>query len=162
MVGVDADEVVNTGCGATGPDFAAFYCPRDQGVYLDLPFLTDIETRYGDFAVAFVIGHEWAHHVQREIGMERVEAPDEPGEFYSIEIELLADCLTGVWARDIDTRGQLDPGDIDEAISLTLERLGDPAYIDRYDPQAHGSADERRQSFLSGYENGFWGCNVVL
>lgn len=159
---VDAGDVVDTGCGTTGTGFVAFYCPLDEGIYLDVPILSEFEARYGDFAVAFVIGHEWAHHIQAVIGIERAEEPEEPGEYYSIDIELLADCLSGVWARDIDTRGFLEPGDIDEAIALTIERLGDPEYIDEYDPQAHGSADQRRQSFLSGYDDGFWGCNVVL
>ena len=74
----------------------------------------------------------------------------------------MADCMSGAWALDVDTRGLLETDDVDEAIAFTVERLGDPRYIDEYDPQAHGTADQRAQSFLTGYENGFLGCNVTL
>jgi predicted metalloprotease len=81
---------------------------------------------------------------------------------HSIELELMADCMAGAWALDVDTRGMLQPGDIDAAINFTVEKLGDPSYISEYDPQAHGSNDQRVQSFLNGYEQGFSGCNVVM
>jgi predicted metalloprotease len=74
----------------------------------------------------------------------------------------MADCRAGAWALDVDTRGLLETDDIDEAVRFTISYLGDPAYIGEYDPQAHGSADQRVQSFLNGYENGFLGCNVVI
>ncbi len=70
--------------------------------------------------------------------------------------------MAGAWALDVDTRGLLETDDIDQAVNFTIEYLGDPDYIDEYDPQAHGSSDQRVQSFLNGYENGFLGCNVVI
>lgn len=152
---------VNTGCGAAGGGFWAFYCPEDDIVYLDGPFLADLYNR-SDFAVAFVIGHEWAHHVQTNVGIERAEEPDEYGELYSVEIELLADCLTGVWAQDADTRGVLSPGDIDEAVDFAVEYLGDPPGIETYDPRAHGTGEQRANAIMLGYKNGFLGCNETL
>jgi predicted metalloprotease len=159
---VEEGQTVDTACGAAGPGFWAFYCPPDQTVYLDLVLLDTLQQQ-ADFAAAFVIAHEWAHHVQSGVGIQRVQnAPSQWNELYSIDLELMADCMSGAWALDVDTRGLLEPDDIDEAINFTISTLGDPAYISEYDPQAHGSADQRAQSFLNGYENGFLGCNVVV
>jgi hypothetical protein len=150
-----------TACGPASGGFWAFYCPADDIVYLDGPFLAELFNR-SDFAVAFVIGHEWAHHVQTNVGIERSEEPDEYGELYSVEIELMADCLTGVWAQDADTRGVLSPGDIDEAVDFAVEFLGDPPTIETYDPRAHGTGEQRANAIMLGYENGFLGCNETL
>lgn len=150
-----------TACGPASGGFWAFYCPEDDIVYLDGPFLADLFTR-SDFAVAFVIGHEWAHHVQTNVGIERAEEPDEYGELYSVEIELMADCLTGVWAQDADTRGVLSPGDIEEAVDFAVEFLGDPPTIETYDPRAHGTGEQRANAIMLGYKNGFLGCNETL
>ena len=163
IVVVDEGQVAESGCGGVvQPGFWAFYCPLDQTVYLDLPFLRDLEQRYGDFAAAFVVGHEWSHHSETAIGMERSPAPTEFNEVYSIELELLADCLTGVWARDADTRGLIEITDIAEAFAFIRERLGDPAGVDPADPQAHGSAEDRVDAFLDGYDGGFYGCEEVF
>lgn len=153
-----------TGCGAASSGFWAFYCPNDQTLYLDEELLGTLEQQ-ADFAAAFVIAHEWAHHVQTGVGIQRVdpsEVPDQWNEVYSIELELMADCMSGAWALDVDTRGLLETDDIDEAVQFTIQYLGDPQYSAEYDPQAHGSADQRAQSFLNGYENGFLGCNVSV
>ncbi|MDP9469819.1 MAG: neutral zinc metallopeptidase [Chloroflexota bacterium] len=113
--------------------------------------------------MAFVIAHEWAHHVQTGVGIERVQdTPEQWNELYSIELELMADCLSGAWTLDADTRGLLETDDVDEAINFTVQYLGDPPGTDEYDPQAHGTADQRVQSFLNGYENGFLGCNQTI
>jgi hypothetical protein len=152
---------VQTGCGPAQSGFWAFYCPLDQTIYLDEDLLSQVEEQ-ADFAVAFVIAHEWAHHIQTVVGIERTQSPDEWNEVYSIELELMADCMSGAWALDVDTRGLLESDDIDETVAFTIEYLGDPENIDEYDPQAHGSADLRRESFLLGYEEGFLGCNVTL
>ncbi|MEA2596175.1 MAG: uncharacterized protein QOF01_2644 [Thermomicrobiales bacterium] len=164
VVVVEQGESVGTGCGQAGGGFWAFYCPNDQTVYLDEALLTGLEQQ-ADFAAAFVIAHEWAHHVQTGVGIQRAgpgDVPDEWDELYSIELELMADCMSGAWALDVDSRGLLETDDVDEAIAFTIEYLGDPQHISEYDPQAHGSADQRAQSFLNGYENGFLGCNVSV
>ncbi|MDP9369643.1 MAG: neutral zinc metallopeptidase [Chloroflexota bacterium] len=155
-------EQVGTACGATESGFWAFYCPPDKTVYLDAPFLGQLQQQ-ADFAVAFVIAHEWAHHVQTGVGIERVQdTPEKWNELYSIDLELMADCLTGAWTLDSDTRSLLETDDVDEVLNFTVQYLGDPPGTDEYDPQAHGTADQRVQSFLNGYENGFLGCNQTI
>jgi len=164
VIVVDEGQAAQTGCGLAQPGFYAFYCPPDGNIYLDYPFLRDMEQRYGDFAAAFVIGHEWAHHVQTVGQIERVntpgEAPDEVHEVYSIELELMADCFTGVWARDAETRGLLDLTDLAEAIALIQERLGDPQGIEPFDPRAHGDFDQRIDAYTDGFRDGGLGCDV--
>ena len=164
VVVVPPNDAVQTECGPAQSGFWAFYCPLDATIYLDAGLLGQLQQQ-ADFAVAFVIGHEWAHHVQTTVGIERVDAGERPEAFndlYSIELELMADCFTGLWALDVDTRGQLEADDIDEAVRFTIEYLGDPEYIDQYDPQAHGTDQQRSESFLTGYEGGFEGCNVTV
>jgi predicted metalloprotease len=164
VVLVEEGTGVGTACGPAQTGFWAFYCPPDQTVYLDEALLAQLE-RQADFAAAFVIAHEWAHHAQTGTEFVRVdpgEQPDEWNEVYSIELELMADCLSGAWALDVDTRGLLEPDDVDEAIRFTVEYLGDPGTVDAFDPQAHGTADQRAQAFLLGYEDGFSGCNITI
>ncbi len=166
VVVVDEGESAQTGCGPAQPGFWAFYCPADQSVYLDLPFLRDIEQRYGDFAAAFVVGHEWAHHIETTIGwLQRVgagEAPDQFNEVYGIQLELMADFFTGVWARDAETRGLFDFRDVAEGIAFAFERLDEPEGMDPFDPRAHGDRDQRIDFITDGYEDGFLGCEVTL
>ena len=161
VVAVPPGESYQTASGPAAPGFWAFYCPPDQTVYLDVEFLTSVGQQ-ADFAAVFVVAHEWAHHVQTEIGLVRTQSPDDWNEVYSIELELMADCMSGAWALDLDTRGLLEQDDIDETIQFTIEYLGDPDYIEVSDPQAHGSADQRAQSILSGYESGFTACNIQI
>ncbi len=162
VVAVDEGQAAQTGCGLAQTGFWAFYCPPDQTLYLDLPFLRDLSQRYGDFAAEYVVGHEWAHHIQGQIGIERSEEPHKVLEVYSRQIELMADCFTGVWTQDADTRGLLDLAGIADAVAFIHERLGDPSGVGPFDPQAHGSADDRVDYFTDGYEDGFLGCNVQM
>ena len=155
---------VDTACGPATPGFYAFYCPPNQTIYLEEQKLTEIE-QVDDFVPAFVIAHEWAHHVQSGVGIERVtplQRPDDWNEVYSIELELMADCMSGAWAQDLDTRGALAQGDIDAAVDFAVATLGDPAFIAEDDPQAHGTGPQRSQSILLGYSDGFLGCNIVI
>lgn len=162
VVLVETGGGVQTACGPAESGFWAFYCPPDATVYLDEAFLNELGKR-APFAEAFVIAHEWAHHVQTLIGLERVQdGPDDWNEVFSIELELMADCMSGEWAHDVGTRGLLNPEDIDQTIDFTIEYLGDPAYIDEYDPQAHGSSEQRAEAFKSGYEDGLRSCNIVI
>jgi hypothetical protein len=162
VVVVREGEAAQSGCGPAQPGFWAFYCPLDRTIYLDYPFLRDLEQRYGDFAVAFVIAHEWAHHAQTVGRIERTETPDEIDEVYSIQLELMADCFVGVWARDAETRGLLDLTDLAEAVAFTNERLGDPEGTDPFDPRAHGTGDQRIDFYTDGYQDGFLGCKVTF
>jgi predicted metalloprotease len=153
-----------TACGPATPGFYAFYCPLDTSIYLEDAKLQDIGQQ-DDFIPAFVIAHEWAHHVQDAVGIERVGPYDRPNgwaDVYSIELELMADCMSGAWAQDLDTRGALEAGDVDATVDFTVSTLGDPGFIGEYDPQAHGSGDQRGQAILLGYSDGFLGCNIVI
>lgn len=164
VVLVSAGDRVGTGCGPATPGFYAFYCPPDQTIYLEEQKLGEI-AQTDDFIPAFVIAHEWAHHVQSGVGLERVNPFDQPdswNEVYSIELELMADCMSGAWAQDLDTRGALEQGDIDATVDFTVSTLGDPGFIAEDDPQAHGSGPQRSQSILLGYSDGFLGCNIVI
>jgi len=148
-------------CGPAQGTFAGFYCPPDETLYLDEAFMLSQDP----FAGAFVIAHEWAHHVQTAVGFVRVgpgDAPDQFPELYSIELEIMADCMSGVWAADATARGILAPGDIDQAVQFALEVLGDPQQVGPYDPQAHGTGEQRARAIMNGYEDGFLGCNVSI
>ena len=147
-----------TGCGPAAAGFWAFYCPMDGTVWLDKKFLAELDQDFGDFAVAFVIGHEWAHHVQTVIGLDRQKKPRAPMDVYSIELELMADCLGGVWTRDLETRGSLDDGDLLEASAFIFQRLGDPNGINPFNEQAHGNGEQRIDAFTDGFDGGFSAC----
>lgn len=149
-------------CGPASPGFLGFYCPVDATLYLEEEFLLGLVDSGRDFAAAFVIGHEWAHHVQTGLGLDRTASPDAWNELHSIELELMADCFTGAWALDAEVRGVVEPGDIQEAIDLIVYDLGDPKFIGEFDPQAHGNGEQRVRAFLNGYEQGFLGCNISI
>ncbi|NNL36343.1 MAG: hypothetical protein HKP35_11035, partial [Silicimonas sp.] len=116
--------------GATGP----FYCPGDRKIYLDTQFFTTLERRMGaggDFAAAYVVAHEVAHHVQNELGILgqantlRRQVSQSESNAISVRIELQADCLSGLWAREAQARfGSLEPGDVEEAMNAARQ-IGD-------------------------------------
>lgn len=147
---------------ATGP----FYCPADQKVYLDLGFMDELTRRFGaregDFAMAYVVAHEFGHHLQTVLGVsEAVQrtAQDDPSRRNDLSVrqELQADCLAGVWAHS--AQSDLEPGDIDEALSAA-SAVGDDriqeATSGRIDPESwtHGSAEQRTAWFTNGYRSG--------
>jgi predicted metalloprotease len=161
VVVVDQGQSQMTACGAAAGSFAGFYCPPDATIYLDAPFLADLPP----FAAAFVIAHEWGHHIQSGVGIVRVDPGQQPtqwNQLYSIELEIMADCMTGAWAQDANTRGLLQEGDIDQAVDLALQMLGDPNGVGELDPQAHGSGEARAQAIQNGYQQGFLACNVTI
>ncbi|MBP0483844.1 KPN_02809 family neutral zinc metallopeptidase [Sagittula salina] len=148
--------------GATGP----FYCPVDEKAYLDTAFFAYMQQELGaggDFAQAYVIAHEVAHHVQDEIGIlpkinqMRQDASERDANAMTVRLELQADCLSGVWASQVD--GLLEPGDIDEALNAA-ERIGDD-YLQRRagrvpNPHSftHGTSEQRQRWFSTGYKSG--------
>ncbi|WP_416145253.1 neutral zinc metallopeptidase [Planococcus koreensis] len=140
----------------------AFYCGYDDKIVmtqlmatqlLEGTYKTNMEptSKYkaGDFSVAFVLAHEYAHNLQTELGWLPVTA-DEAPKATSRSIELNADCMTGVWANSVNARGLLDPTDIQE-VKRTLADIGQ-------DPSApnptHGTPKERTYAFLLGYDSG--------
>jgi predicted metalloprotease len=146
---------------ATGP----FYCPADQKVYLDLGFFDELKSRFGaeggDFAMAYVVAHEFGHHVQMALGIsEQVEqfGAQDPSRRNDLSVrqELQADCLAGVWAN---SSGDIQAGDIPEALSAA-SAVGDDRIQEsttgRVDPEGwtHGSAEQREAWFTRGYRSG--------
>jgi predicted metalloprotease len=147
---------------ATGP----FYCPLDQKVYLDLGFFDELESRFGaqggDFAIAYVVAHEFGHHVQTVLGVSQAvqdQSASDPSRRNDLSVrqELQADCLAGVWSHS--AMSDLEPGDIEEALSAA-SAVGDDriqaATTGRIDPESwtHGSAEQRTAWFTTGYRSG--------
>ena len=158
---------VDTGCGSASSAVGPFYCPADGRVYLDLSFYNELEGRLGaggDFAWAYVIAHEMGHHVPSQLGTSEEgrslqrERPDEANEL-SVRLELQADCYAGVWGNTVFRQGDLERGDVQEALA-TAAAIGD----DRLQRQAgggvdpdsftHGTSEQRREWFERGYESG--------
>ncbi|WAS99445.1 KPN_02809 family neutral zinc metallopeptidase [Nannocystis punicea] len=155
-----------TACGYGDAASGPFYCPADQRVYIDLGFYRELRDRLGatgDFAQAYVIAHEVAHHVQNLLGLSDKVHAASPRQLQgagglSVRLELQADCLAGVWARDAELRGKLDPGDIEEAMGAAAA-IGD----DRLQKMArgtvqpesfsHGTSQQRARWFRRGYES---------
>ncbi len=129
----------------------AFYCFTDDFVAWDdtglmFPYFAEI----GDFAIAFIIAHEWGHKIQELVGAQAD---------FGIQYELQADCYAGAWARDADDRGLLEKGDIDEAF-YGLAEAADLRGTPWTDPLAHGKPRERIGAFLIGYEDGVYECTI--
>ena len=167
-------DAVSTGCGNASSAVGPFYCPADQRVYLDLSFYRDMESQLGaggDFAWAYVIAHEVGHHVQNQLGtsqeVRRVQSenPDEANDL-SVRLELQADCYAGVWANTVYEAGDLERGDVQEAIAAS-EAVGDDRLQARAggsvnpDSFTHGTSEQRARWFNTGRERGEPGdCNT--
>jgi len=162
------DTPIRTGCGTAQAAIGPHYCPLDKGIYLETGFFDDILARRfgasGDFAQAYVVAHEFGHHVQGELGISawvRQQQQRDPRQknAFSVALELQADCLAGVWARSAEERGLLDRGDIAEALSAA-EAVGDDriqqSQGQRVNPHnwTHGSAAQRQEWFERGLDTG--------
>lgn len=163
-----------TGCGFGQAAMGPFYCPADRHVYLDLSFWSQLETDLGassaDFARAYVIAHEYGHHVQTLTGLsdqvrsaqQRASGQAEANR-YSVALELQADCYAGVWARNAASvsNGEvaLEAGDL-EAGMQTASAIGDDTLQRRQGGQVqpegftHGSSAQRVEWLRRGYESG--------
>jgi predicted metalloprotease len=169
------DSQVSTACGNAPSTVGPFYCPRDKRVYLDLPFMEQLQQRLGangDFAQAYIIAHEIGHHVQNLLGvmddvnLAQQENPDEANEL-SVRLELQADCLAGIWAHSaVRQEDLLETGDLEEAMTAAAA-VGD----DRIQKQSgggvnpdtftHGSGEQRVTWFRNGFETGVpSGCDT--
>lgn len=160
---------VQSGCGSASAAMGPFYCPADNKVYIDLAFYQDLRNRHnapGDFAQAYVIAHEVAHHIQNLTGVSdqvhkaQQRASKADANVLSVKLELQADCLAGVWANHTQRAKQvLEQGDVEEALTAA-SAIGD----DRLQKQAtgqvrpesftHGSAKQRVRWFSLGMETG--------
>ncbi|MGD9572535.1 MAG: neutral zinc metallopeptidase [Thermoleophilia bacterium] len=158
---------VNTGCGRASSASGPFYCPADRFVYLDLSFFRELRDRYGapgDFAQAYVIAHEFGHHVQNLLGtlpqvnqLQR-ERPGDANEL-SVRLELQADCYAGLWGRSAYDTQILEEGDLEEGLAAAAavgdDRLQTQA-TGTYDRESftHGSSEQRQRWFLVGFQDG--------
>ncbi|MGB3406186.1 MAG: neutral zinc metallopeptidase [Jannaschia sp.] len=151
--------------GATGP----FYCPADRKAYLDTAFFTTLERQLGargDFAAAYVVAHEIAHHVQNQLGILaqanriRAQSTEIDSNAISVRIELQADCYSGIWARFAEARfGAIEPGDLAEAVNAA-RRIGDDTLqrgagrVPQPHTFTHGTSEQRAAWFQRGYDTG--------
>jgi uncharacterized protein len=162
-----------SGCGVASSETGPFYCPGDQKVYLDLGFFQQLATQFqapGQFAQAYVVAHEYGHHVQDELGtMDRVAAeqqsdPSKANDL-SIRLELQADCYAGVWAssvwrnpdnQDVESITQADVQDaLTAAAAVGDDRIQQQATgtIDK-ETWTHGSSAQRVKWFTAGFDGG--------
>jgi predicted metalloprotease len=164
---------VSTGCGAATSDSGPFYCPADKRVYIDLSFYEDLQKQFGAegglFVNAYVLAHEYGHHVQDLLGIEAKVRTRQGATSDSVRLELQADCFAGVWAKHATEPGadgspalisNITQDDFDRALD-TAGRIGDD-WIQKnlgggtvqQDKFTHGSSAQRRRWLTTGYQTG--------
>jgi uncharacterized protein len=159
---------VQSACGNASAAVGPFYCPGDERVYIDLSFYDELRSRFGapgDFAQAYVIAHEVGHHVQNLLGtsdkvtaMQRHAGGAQSNQI-SVRLELQADCYAGVWGHFAQQRGQLQQGDVEEALRAA-SAIGDDrlqresqGYVVP-DSFTHGTSEQRVRWFKQGFDSG--------
>ncbi len=164
------DQPTPTGCGVGLPEAGPFYCPADNKMYLDFGFYEQLQTQLGfsgDFAMAYVLAHEYGHHIQNLLGINRQVqeassgASAEEANRLSVKLELQADCFAGAWAKSAyeDRRDLLSEGDLEEALDAA-SAVGDDAIQSRTQGRVdqesftHGSSAERQRWFRTGFDSG--------
>ena len=155
----------SSGCGAAQSAMGPFYCPPDQGIYIDTDFYTEMDKQMGaggDFARAYVMAHEYGHHIQNLTGLSaKVQSAQQSNPSranqMSVKLELQADCYAGVWAAL--NKDRIEPGDIEEGLTAA-HQIGDDALMKaagRRPVEAaftHGSSEQRMQWLRKGLDTG--------
>ena len=157
-------DTIDTGCGRSSSAIGPFYCPPDEIAYIDLSFFRDLEERFkaaGDFAGDYVLAHEIGHHMQTVLGIEKETRKVGRGtrNEMSVRQELQADCYAGVWGHSAASRGKLEEGDLDEALTAA-NAIGDDRLQKQsgreVDPETftHGTSEQRKKWFKRGFDSG--------
>jgi predicted metalloprotease len=154
-----------SGCGAAQSAMGPFYCPSDQGIYIDTDFYTEMEKRMnagGDFARAYVMAHEYGHHIQMLTGVaEQIRSAQQqrPGQANALQVrmELQADCYAGVWASL--NRDKIEAGDMEEGLNAA-HSIGDDTLMRQAGRRpveeafTHGSSEQRMEALRRGLQAG--------
>ena len=159
--------MVQSACGVSGAQTGPFYCPVDEKLYIDLSFYDELRYKFdapGDFAMAYVVAHEVGHHVQTLLGLTedfhkaRSQMSETESNALSVNLELQADYLAGVWAGRAEGRGYLEEGDYEEAIRAAAA-VGDDRIQQRAQgyivPESftHGTSKKRQYWFERGFQS---------
>ena len=161
---------VQTACGGATAASGPFYCPGDKKIYMDMAFFEDLRNKFGakggDFAVAYVLAHEYGHHIQNILGTSSKMRQAQEGKSeavankLSVALELQADFYAGVWTNHNEQKNQmLEPGDVEEALSAA-NAVGDDAIQSKMQGQVtpdtftHGSSADRMKWFNKGFKTG--------
>jgi hypothetical protein len=161
-------QATQSGCGTASAATGPFYCPLDGKVYLDLGFFRELQGRFhargGDFAQAYVVAHEYGHHVQALLGIERkvrmAQRQDrEERNALSVRLELQADCFAGVWGHSAYEKGTVSKSEVADALDAAAAVGDDRIQKEvqgRVNPETftHGSAAERQRWFQTGMSSG--------
>ncbi|PZQ56909.1 MAG: zinc metalloprotease [Novosphingobium pentaromativorans] len=154
-----------SGCGAAQSAMGPFYCPADQGIYIDTSFYDELERQMGakgDFARYYVVAHEYGHHIQHLLGIDtqvRRAQRQNPQQANALQVrmELQADCYAGVWAGR--NKERIEPGDMEEGLTAA-SAIGDDTLMknagQRVSPESftHGSSAQRMEWLRRGLETG--------
>lgn len=161
---------VETACGGASSASGPFYCPGDRTIYMDMSFFEELRTKFGakggDFAVAYVMAHEFGHHIQTLLGTSgkvhqlQQNKSEKEGNKLSVALELQADFYAGLWTHYNENKNaMLEEGDIEEALSAA-NAVGDDAIQKKMQGQVvpdsftHGTSEQRMYWFNRGFESG--------